>query len=182
MKMVKRVSLTLALVFTLSGCLLISPYHGKVLTSRTASIPFQSWTTNKSTPLRVECMRTNRFGPDTTSYGPWHEISTIPVSISASRDLKGGIMYSASKEITLPDSCWYRNGSNGWYYTSLRILQENGNSGNDAQFHTVDRDGIRCVAESVADKGSWIAWVSDSCFFSYPNGDATRWMVMRTNS
>lgn len=175
-----RISLTLLLVTNLGGCLLISPYHGQILTSRTQELPFQAWSTQANATLKVECMRTNRFGPYTSSHGPWTQVTTITSSVSGSRDLNGLKIYSASKNISLPESCWYLNNSNQWYYTSLRIIQENYLLEDDYNYYTLDRDGVSCTGESVGTSGSWTGWLNDSCHKQYTSGTPTRWLVMRT--
>ena len=151
----------LAALLSLSGCLLTTPHHGTVLSSRTATVPFQAWTTKSGDALRVECMPTNRFGPDISSHGPWSSIGTLPISDDASRDSYGARMRSASASLSLPESCWYLNGSNGWYYTSVRVLQSDYMSNADYSFYNLakqgDRDDPACVGEAVGRTGSWSA-------------------------
>ncbi len=182
MKLFKTASLLFLSIFTLSGCLVISPYNNQVLTSRSQTIPFQAWAQKNTHPLRVECMPTNRYGPEISSHGDWTQIGTIPVSQSASLDLNGSAMYSAAKKMSLPESCWHQNGSNHWYYSSIRILQEVDGSSADTHFHTVDREGVRCVGESVADNGGWAAWLTNKCYLKYSTGNAIKWMVIRTDT
>ncbi len=172
-----RILFAVSLTALLGGCLLISPYNGQILTSRTQTLPFQAWTISAGDTLRVECMPTNRFGPEVSPHGSWSEIGTVPASDDASRDLSGNLMYSASKSISLPESCWYLNQSNNWYYTSLRVKL----SGSSSYFYTVDRDGVGCAAASVADRGVWIGWHQDKCYQQYSGGTGSvLFIVMRT--
>lgn len=176
-----RIFAVLLLTSILGGCLLLSPYHGQTLTSRTQYIPFQAWTTLPYGSLQVECMPTNRFGPDYSSHGPWSQIDTLPISSEASRDLNRLKSYSASKAISLPDSCWYLNAHNNWYYSSIRILQPNYLNKPLFEYYTVDRDGIECVSESVGKTGSWASWLDDGCHHQYSNSNnATNWITIRT--
>jgi len=179
----------IATLLGLSGCLLTSPHHGTVLSSRTAAVPFQAWTTKTDDTLRVECMPTNRFGTDISSYGSWSQFGTLGVSDEASRDSYGARMYSASASLSLPESCWYLNRSNGWYYTSVRVLQSDYAgfpdfvSTPDYAFVNLVKSGTRddpaCVGEEVGRSGSWSSWYSTSCFHRYTSGDPVRWLVLR---
>lgn len=166
----------------LSGCLLTSPYHNQVLSSRTQAIPFQAWSVESGGTMRIECMKTNRFGPEITSYGPWQAAGNLPISADASRDLDGVKAYSASRELALPESCWYLNRNNGWYYTSLRVIQTDYLNRPEAAFFTLDRDGVTCAGEAVGDRGSWLAWSSAGCHQKYSNGDSLHWITLRTES
>lgn len=175
-----RICCALLLAVSLGGCLLINPYHGQVLSTRTQSLPFQAWTASTGGSMLVECMPTNRFGPETSPHGSWTQIDTVPISTSASRDLSGGLMYSASKTISLPQSCWYLNSSNGWYYSSLRVIQTNYFNSPRYEYFTVDRAGVECTGSSVGEKGVWTAWSEDGCNRKYTNGNPVRWITMRT--
>jgi len=171
---------------SLTGCLLISPNHGQVLSSRTADVPFQAWTAKTGGALNVECMPTNRYGPDISSHGSWSQFATLPVSDDASRDLSGGRMYSASDTLSLPESCWYRNRSNGWYYTSVRVIQSDYLSEASYEFYnavkTETRDDPECIGREVGRTGSWTAWASTSCYHRYTSGSPVKWLVMRTQN
>lgn len=174
----------LAALLSLSGCLLTTPHHGTVLPSRTEAVPFQAWTTKSGNALRVQCMPTNRFGPDISSHGPWSLIGRLPVSGKASRDSNGARMHSASASLSLPESCWYLNRANGWYYTSVRVRQSNYLSEANYSFYNLvkqgERDDPACVGEAVGRTGNWSAWLSTSCYHRYSSGKPVRWIVMRT--
>lgn len=175
-----RAFTALLLTWLLSGCLLLSPYHGQTISSRTEAIPFQAWTTLASGSLQVECMPTNRFGPS-SSHGPWAQIDTLPISQDASLDLNKSRAYSASKAISLPESCWYLNQSNNWYYSSIRVLQPNYLNSPLFEFYTVDREGVKCTGESVGRSGTWVSWLTDACYKQYSNSsNALYWVTIRT--
>jgi len=146
--------------------MLLNPFHGQVLSERSESIPFQAWTLKSNGALRVECMPTNRYGPGISSHGPWSQISTIPISTSPSLDRFGNKAYSAAKNIVLPDSCWYKNQSNGWYYTSLRVIQDDYNNEEEYNYMTVDFEGGKCAVEQVHLQGWGYA---PNCARTYSN-------------
>ena len=175
-----RLCLTMLACAGLGGCLLTSPYHGMVLTSRTQAIPFQAWSVESDGTMRIECMQSNRFGPESSPVGSWHQIGTLPISEDASRDLSSGKIYSASGSQRLPDSCWYHNRSNGWYYTSLRVIQTDYLNQPNFEYTTLDRDGVTCTAEAIGARGIWTAWSTSGCQRKYTNGMAVPWIVIRT--
>ena len=169
---------------SLSGCLPISPFNNQVLTSRTADVPFQAWTAKSGDALRVACMPTNRYGPEISSHGSWSQFATLPVSDDASLDLSGARMYGASDELSLPESCWYPNQSNGWHYTSVRVLQSDYLSAESYSFFTLDEPGsgsdLECVGREVGRTGSWTVWLAARCHNRYTSGGAVPWLVLRT--
>jgi len=182
-KMLMKASALTTATMLLSGCLLITPYNNQVLSSRSSSIPFQAWTTQSGATLKVECMPTNRFGPDISSHGSWSQITTVTSSDDATRDLTGARRYSASKMMTLPQSCWYQNRSNGWYYSSIRVLQDDYLNADTFEYYTLNRSGIDCTAESVSTSGNHLRWLSDACQRKYSNSsNSIKWIVIRTDA
>ena len=172
-----------SLPLLLSSCLLIAPYHGQILNSRTDSIPFQAWSNAPSAMLKVECMPTNRFGPERSPHGSWTQFTTVSGSSDATRDLRGSLRYSASKMMSLPQSCWYLNQRNGWYYTSLRVLHEDYMGDEEFSYFTLNRDGINCTTSSVSTSGYQLQWLSDGCQQKYSDSNtAIKWIVISTQS
>ena len=177
-----RTATIVCLPMLLSSCLLMAPYHGQVLNSRTESIPFQAWTSEPGATLKVECMPTNRFGPEISSRGSWSQFTTVSGSSDATRDLVGARRYSASKMMSLPQSCWYFN-QNGWYYTSVRVLHDDYWGEDSFDYFALDRDGINCTANSVSTTGNQMQWLIDDCHREYRNSDrAVKWITMRAQS
>jgi len=151
---------------TLSGCLLLNPFHGQELSDRSEVIPFQAWTTKSNGTLKVECMPTNRYGPEISSYGSWAQVTTIPISTSPSLDRLSNAAYSAAKDIVLPDSCWYYNRTYSKYYTSLRVIQNDYLDQENYEYMTVDLDGGKCAVEQTYLRGLGYA---PNCARSYSN-------------
>ena len=166
----------------LSGCLLISPYSGQVIPSRTADVPFQAWTSKSGGVLSVECMPTNRFGPEVSPYGSWSQFATLPVSDDPSLDSRGAKMYSASRTLSLPESCWYPNRSNGRHYTSIRVNQSDYIGSESYSFLTLEGPGsgsdLECVGRETGRSGGWLGWLDAPCHNRNVSGDATRWVIL----
>lgn len=178
---ISRLSIIAGASLFLSGCLLITPYSDQVLSSRTADFPFQAWSSDPGATLKVDCMPTNRYGPEASSHGDWTPVTTVSSSNDASSDLFGRNQYSASKSMSLPRSCWYWNRYNRWYYTSVRVSQDDYGNEDNFEYFTLDREGINCVASSVSTSGNFLQWSNDRCQQRYPGSErSVRWIVMRT--
>ena len=142
--------MTLAAAGTLlSGCLLDSPYWNQEFDDHTAAIPIQTFTSIKSSPVKIQCAQAYHGGlyPSEAS-ATWLLVDNLNVQSQALLDPLGGKMYGAGKMKVLPSNCWRFDPANSIWYTGLRATQVN-NLRHD-QVHHVHKSGLECLGKKSA--------------------------------
>lgn len=154
---------------TMTGCVFDSPYWGQSFSSTTASIPIQTWTTDKTRVVKIECHKASHAGLYPWG-GPesWVHVVDITPSANASYDPKSGVVYSAGTPRVLPASCWHADAAYTppKYTTALRATQLTA-SGSTTVYRVFDAAGLECLGREIGKGQSWFAWLSKSCALTY---------------
>lgn len=163
-----------AVTVSLTGCVLDSPYWAQTFASTTTTIPIQTWTTDKTRVVKIECSKSYHGGLYPFG-GPevWTLVTNLTPSTNASYDPKAGVVYSAGTALTLPAACWHADGaySPPLYMTSLRATQLTA-SGNTQSYFVFDATGLECLGREVGKGTSWFSWIGKSCHMTY-SGSST---------
>ncbi len=171
---------TLAVAVTLGGCVFDSPYWAQTFATTTASIPIQTWTTDKTRTVKIECSKSYHGGLYPFG-GPevWTLVTNITPSTNASYDPMSGVIYSAGKSMVLPAACW--NADNAYspplYMTSLRATQLTSSGGTQTYF-VFDPAGLECLGRENGKAKSWFGWISANCAMTY-SGSTTQLPYVR---
>jgi hypothetical protein len=160
--------MTLAAAATLlSGCLLDSPYWNQKFKDHTAAIPIQTFTSNKTNPVKIECAPAFHGGlyPSEAS-ATWSLVDNLTVQSQALLDPLGNKVYGAGKMKVLPSNCWQFDPANSIWYAALRASQVNTSS--PFKFWTFTKSGLECLGKEVGKATNWFAnWVP--CTAKYSN-------------
>src|SRR5688572_26011300 len=106
------------------GCAITSPFWGYVPDSTSDPIPFQAWASSTANPVVLECADdTNAHGWPTDGEASYIHVTNIPVSTSVSLDPSGSSVYSASKTLALPNTCWKYFGDYDFWQANIRLSQ-----------------------------------------------------------
>jgi len=137
-------------IFWLQGCLLLSPFDAQKIATIDTPVTF-TLATGSLNPIKLECMKTARWGPELSPRGPWQEVTHINVpntSTSAS-------VFTVSEDVykARPDE----------YITSVRVSQQG-----YIDYYTLDEDGLGCVTASLPN--GLTAWIEEECHRQYTNG------------
>ncbi len=175
-----RTLATLAVAATLGGCVFDSPYWAQTFATTTTSIPIQTWTTDKTRTVKIECSKSYHGGLYPFG-GPevWTLVTNITPSTNASYDPLSGVIYSAGKSMVLPAACW--NADNAYspplYMTSLRATQLT-SSGSTQTYYVFDPAGLECLGRENGKAKSWFGWISANCGMTY-SGSSTQLPYVR---
>ena len=163
-----RVALALGACATFSGCLFDTPYWAQTFATTTTSIPIQTWVTDKTVAVKIECSKAYHGGLYPFG-GPevWTFVTNITPSGNASYDPANGVIYSAGKMQVLPSACWHADGaySPPLYMTALRATQ-----GSSSTFFVFDAAGLACLGQKIGQGRSWFTW--SGCELKY-SGSST---------
>lgn len=152
-----------AVLLSLSGCLLTSPYWNQEFSSHTAQIPLQAWTTDSSEDITFECSPAYHGGLY-PYWGPvWSEVITITPELPGALDPAGSRIYSAAYKNVLPSNCWRRDPANNIWYAAIRAVQDGD------EYSTFDKVGLECLGRENGKAASWFGWLSKSCTKTYSN-------------
>lgn len=170
---IKRLSIV-AVLISLSGCLLTSPYWNQEFTSHTNQIPLQAWTTDSSEDITFECSPAYHGGLY-PYWGPvWSPIITISPELPGALAPNGGRIYSAAYKNVLPANCWRHDPANDIWYAAIRAVQDG-----DA-YSTFDITGLECLGRENGKAASWLGWFSKSCTKTYSNSsNAIPYVIFR---
>lgn len=164
-KYVLRFSLISALSFSLSGCLLTSPFWGQTYDARSETVTLQSYTIETGTPVVYQCSKAYHGGLYPFTGNTWITIASVYPSTHAMYDSNGIEAYTASKSLVLPSDCWHYDNANNKYTSAIRANI----SGNSSAFSVFDESGLACLGEEIGAAGSWVAWINAGCALTYSN-------------
>lgn len=167
----------------LPACTVVSPYWGYVPDSTSAPIPFTAYTTQTASPVVVECATdTSAHGWPTDGEASYTVAASIAVSTYAQRDTTGANMYVASRNVTLPSSCWKYFGDYDFWQANVRVSQMQTVSGSTSKriFTNHDSSGLQCLGRESGAAGSWLGFVGKGCEHKFLGSDeVTPYIVMR---
>jgi len=149
--------MTLAAAGTLlSGCLLESPYWNQAFSDHTAAIPIQTFTSVKSSAVKIECAKAYHAGlHPSESSATWLFVDNLTVQSQALLDPLGGKTYGAGKMKVLPSGCWRFDPANSIWYAALRASQTT--SIGTSTFVTFAKSGLECLGTKIGQGTSWFA-------------------------
>ena len=170
-KTVKLCALIIAVV-SLNGCLMTSPYWNQELTSHTALVPLQSWTTQKQYDVKYECAKASHAGLYPFG-GPvvWNHIDTVSPQSQSLKDSFGVKVYGAGIKRELPNSCWRLDPANNIWYSAVRAVQLK--PGGNVTYQNFDKAGLECLGTEVGKATSWLGWLNKDCVLTYSNSSNT---------
>ena len=165
------------LLFSLSGCLLTSPYWNQVFDSHTDSVPMQAWTTDSGSTITFQCAQASHGGLY-PYWGPtWHHVANVNPALPGSVDSFGTRIYSAARNHPLPNNCWRQDPANGVWYAAVRALQDGD------EYNTFDISGLECLGRENGAAASWLGWLGDGCTKTYSNSNNNiPYVIFRANS
>ena len=177
---VARALLASTVTLAFGGCVFDSPYWAQTFATTTTAIPIQTWTTDKTRTVKIECSKAYHGGlypfggPET-----WTLVTNITPSANASYDPMNGTIYSAGKSMVLPAACWNADGaySPPLYMTALRATQLTA-SGSTQTYFVFDSAGLECLGRENGKGKSWFSWVSQNCHMTY-SGSTTQLPYVR---
>jgi hypothetical protein len=174
-----------AVTLTLTGCVFDSPYWAQTFDNTTSVVPIQTWTTDKTRDVKIECSQAYHGGLQ-PAFGPedWHFVTNLTPSQSASYDPMGAMVYSAGKTMALPASCWYADTaySPPKYMTALKASQLTA-SGTTTVYRVFDSAGLECLGREIGKGKSWFAWLSKNCALNYSGSStALPWVRIIANA
>ncbi len=175
-----KASLTVLAITALSGCL-ISPFYGQNFSSRSAEIPFTLYTTDKNSPVTIECAKASAHGGPYNGDSSYQLVKTIWPSTQASLDPSGNPIYVASTEKALPADCFrYYDYSGAYdYITVVRVLQ----NGSNNNIYTFDKAGLACLGEWIGKGPNWFSWLNKGCYKKYSNtGNTIRTVFLKAKA
>jgi hypothetical protein len=153
----------------LTGCVFDSPYWAQTFATTTTAVPIQTWTTDKTRNIKIECSQASHAGLYPWG-GPevWTLVTNITPSTNASYDPLNGTIYSAGKLMSLPAACWHADGaySPPKYMTALRATQLTA-SGSTQTYQVFDAGGLECLGREIGKGKSWFAWITKNCALTY---------------
>jgi hypothetical protein len=156
----------------LGGCVFESPYWAQTFDSTGSQIPIQTWTTDKTRNVKIECSKAYHGGLQ-PPFGPeeWHLVTNLTPSVNPSYDTAGAAIYSAGTKIALPSVCWHADGaySPPKHMTALRATQLTA-SGGTTVYRVFDLAGLECLGRENGKGGSWFSWLSKHCAKTYSDG------------
>ena len=166
-----RAALIALTTLPLTACLMDSPYFGQTFSSTTSEVPIQTWTTDKSRLVKIECSKAYHgglypaFGPET-----WLPVADVTPSSQPSYDPNGLAAYSAGVRQALSADCWHADGAYNppKYMTALRATQQTA-SGSTTVFRVFDAAGLECLGREIGKARSWGGWISPGCALNYSN-------------
>lgn len=170
-----RLSIAVLLTTFLNGCLVSSPYHGQVFSSRTDRIPMQVWSNSSSHRVLVECHRASqrRLYEPMGDY-TWQRIdNNLLWPSTPSRDSGGNIAHGWSANMVLPDSCWHRERTPDGprSKTALRFKQQIGIDGDNRPIYRLsavfDKLGLACAGQAIGATGLWSGYLNANCNVTY---------------
>ncbi len=154
-----------AVMLSLSGCLLTSPYWNQEFTSHTNQIPLQAWTTKSGDAVTFECAQAYHGGLY-PYWGPtWNTVTTVNPDLPGALDNQGSRIYSVSYKGVLPASCWRQDPANGVWYSAIRAVQDG------SEYNTFDLTGLECLGRENGKAASWFGWIGDGCTKTYSNSN-----------
>lgn len=159
----------------LSGCLLTSPFWFQEFNNRTDPIPIQSWTMNKDVPVTIECSKATHGGLyPTFSSGNWSSIASLTPQTPGILAPIGRKIYSAGREIVIPESCWELARSFNYYYTAIRAKQGNGT------FANFTNEGLECLGRWNGKLAHWLGWSGKGCIKTIPGtSDSSPYILIK---
>lgn len=161
-----RLSLLALSSFSLSGCLLTSPFWGQTYESRDDTVVLQSYVTNRSQPVIFECSPAYHGGLYPPLSTPtWTSFATVNPSSYPMYDSDELEAFSVSTTRTLPDACWHYDGASSKYMSAIRARR----SGTTSNFKVFDEAGLACVGKAIGETGSWAGWINQDCTKTYSN-------------
>ena len=153
----------------MTGCVFDSPYWAQTFATTTTTVPMQTWTTDKTRTVKIECSQASHAGLYPWG-GPevWNLVTNITPSTNASYDPLNGVVYSAGKSMSLPAACWHADGaySPPKYMTALRATQLTA-SGSTQVYQVFDAAGLECLGREIGKGKSWFAWINKGCALTY---------------
>lgn len=166
-----RAALIAVAALPLTACVFDSPYFGQTFTSTASTIPIQTWTTDNTRPVKIECSKAYHgglypaFEPET-----WLPVADIAPGSQPSYDPNGGVIYNAGRSQVLPAECWHADGAYNppKYMTALRATQQTA-SLSTTVFRVFDAAGLECLGREIGKARSWIGWMSPGCALNYSN-------------
>lgn len=161
----------LALIPSLSGCLITSPFWNQEFSTHTQAIPLQAFTT-VSNSVKFECAKAAHFGlyPSADS-ASWVTVANVSPSANSSYDPLGTSIYSAGIKTALPATCWRQDPANSIWYAAIRATQLT-SSGGTTQYQTFKKPGLECLGREIGKATSWLGWVNKNCVATY-SGSST---------
>jgi hypothetical protein len=147
----------LSLVALGSNACMMSPYHGKVINSKTTPVVFEFYATEPGVQITVDCGQ--------GYYDPFVAAPTLTfTSVSTPTTLNGETVYYAGGSKVLPNICWSTYTIHGYYMTRLRPKQ----AGNSMRVY--DQDGLDCVGDHLRD-GEGPVTAGNECGMKYSNSN-----------
>ncbi|HET8708126.1 MAG TPA: hypothetical protein VFM46_17605 [Pseudomonadales bacterium] len=161
-----RALAVVASIYSLSGCLLTSPYWNQSFATHTTAIPIQAQVANNSVPVRIECATAFHGGLYPAFETPvWNFVTSISPQSTPTYAPNDQPVYGAGVKMVLPESCWHQDDGNGIYYTAIRATQ--GSGANRVEFKTFDSSGLECLGREVGKAASWFGWMGKGCTARY---------------
>lgn len=160
-----------AVVSSLSGCLLTSPYWNQSFSSHNMAIPIQTQVTNNSAPVKIECANAFHGGTYPPFETPtWNLVTNISPQTTPTYAPNDSPIYGAGVKMVLPESCWHLDEGNNLYYTAIRATQTI--NGSKTEFKTFDLTGLECLGRENGKIASWFGWIGKGCTKRY-SGSST---------
>lgn len=180
-KRIGKLIIATTTLFTLSGCLIISPYWNQEFASHTNSVPLQAFTTSPSEVVNFQCAKASHGGLYPFGSSPtWINITNITSAAAASYDPSGGQMYGAGTSTVLPASCWRQDPANSIYYTAVRARPASDSS---TAFVTFNKAGLECLGRENGKLASWFGGYIKNCYQTYSNSNtAIPYVIIRANT
>jgi len=177
----KLVGVAIAIT-SLNGCLMTSPYWNQEVSSRTAKVPLQAFTTKKDYTVKYECAQAYHGGLYPTSgSATWVLIDTVNPLQQSLKDSYGAKVYGAGIKRVLPASCWRQDPANSVWYSSVRATQVT-NTGT-VSYQNFNKSGLECLGTEVGKATSWFGWLNKGCISTYSGSTtAIPYVIFRSAS
>lgn len=164
---IDRLSIAVVVIL-LGGCYVTSPSYNQKFDHRNSTVPVQAQTHYASSSVRVECASSHYGYADDADFVT---VTNITPNSEGLLDTKGNKIYSISKAITIPNSCWGSWGSDPSYAAFIRLSQVQpklfGGGTQRVYFRTFDLPGLGCLGEEIGKKGNVFAGASANCEKTY---------------